>query len=327
MEKNKKILGMGNAVLDIIFSSDDNQIKKFGLTKGQMSIVDQKTSDETISGLTIRKKSSGGSVANTIAGIGILGQEALFCGRVRNDEIGKDFIEDISKSGVKYLCEPAIDGPLTAKCLVFVTDDGERTMQTFLGASVNLEAADIKEEYFENVSILFVEGYLWSSDSARKAIFKAVKFAKDNNIQVAFSLSDSGLVKAFKDDFNEFISEYVNILIGNESEFSALFGQENIDDLNKNIGKLVKLAVMTNGSKGAVLFNNDNFKTFSSFPNDNILDSTGAGDMFAAGFLFKLNQGKSLEESVTFGCNVASKILSQYGARPSKEMFKEFISN
>ncbi|MDC3090943.1 adenosine kinase [Rickettsiales bacterium] len=326
MEKIKKILGMGNAVLDIIFSSDDNEIKDLGLTKGQMSIVDQKTSDKTILGLEVKKKSSGGSVANTIAGIGILGQDVLFCGRVRNDKIGQDFIEDITKSGVEYLCEPANEGPQTAKCLVFVTDDGERTMQTFLGASVNLEASDIKEEYFNNVSILIIEGYLWSSESARNAILKTVEFAKNNNIKVAFSLSDAGLVEAFKQDFREFIKKYVDILIGNESEFFALFNQNNNDELKENVFELVKLAVMTSGSKGAILFNNDNFKTFSSFPNDNILDSTGAGDMFAAGFLFKLNQGKSLEESVTFGCNVASKILSQYGARPDKEMFKEFTS-
>ena len=168
LNKKKTIIGIGNAVLDIFF-----------LTKGQMTIVDQQRSDETIKGLVPLKKSSGGSVANSIAGIGILGGSPSFCGRVCDDPIGRFFIEDIEKSGVKFLGDPEDNGPPTAKCLVFVTSDGERTMQTFLGASIHSNENDVSEKYFDDSSILLIEGYLWSSDSARKAIKKVVKIAKE----------------------------------------------------------------------------------------------------------------------------------------------------
>ena len=317
---NKKILGMGNAVLDVIYSCKDEDLKQLGLIKGQMAIVDDVKSNESINRLRPIMKSSGGSVANSIAGIGILDGKAGFLGRVKKDDVGECFISDIKQSGVTFFCKPATEGPPTAKCSVFVSQDGERTMQTFLGASVELSESDINENYFSNSSILLIEGYLWSSASAREAIEKAIKFAKEKQIQIVFSLSDAGLVKMFRKDFIEFIDKDVDILIGNEGEFQSLFENISPKILLNDLGHLVKKAIMTKGEKGVTLFEKNSFQTSEAFLNDNVLDTTGAGDMFAAGFLSKYNKGESFLQSAIFGCKTASKILSQYGGRPTKEL-------
>ncbi len=306
---------MGNAVLDVIFKGDENLFKNSGLVKGQMTIVDQSQSEKTTENLSPIKKSSGGSVANTMAGIGILGGKAAFCGRVFNDNLGRDFINDISKSNVKYLCDLATDGPPTAKCSVFVTEDGERTMQTFLGASVLLNENDIKEEFFTNTSILFIEGYLWSSDTAREAIKKAIKFAEKRNITTVFSLSDAGLTKMFRKSFEDFIKMHVDILVGNSNEFSSLFKESDLNAISKKASLIVNNSVMTCGENGAVFFKNGNLKKFGAYFNDNIVDTTGAGDMFASGFLYKLNLDEKIEDCIDFGSKVASRVLSQYGGR------------
>ncbi|MAH79138.1 MAG: adenosine kinase [Rickettsiales bacterium] len=318
----KQIIGMGNAVLDVIVSCDEALLKTNNLKKGRMTIVDQSESDNILKSVQPIKKSSGGSVANTMAGIAILGGNASFCGKVKSDLLGTEFINNIKKSGVKYLCEPSKEGSPTARCLVFVTKDGERTMQTFLGASIHLGEKDIKEDFFKDAGMLYIEGYLWSSESARKAIKKAVSLAKKNNVLVIFSLSDSGLVNAFKQDFLNFIKSDVDILIGNEWEFFSLSGIKDLKDLSLFLNEMVSISVMTNGDKGAILFYNETYKKSSAFLNKNIIDSTGAGDMFAAGFLSKYNEGIEIEKCVNFGCEVASRILSQYGARPSSETFK-----
>ena len=306
---------MGNAVLDVIFKCDEDLLRKNDLIKGQMVIVDEKKSNMVTGKLIPIKKSSGGSVANTMAGIGILGGNAAFCGRVFNDNLGKDFINDISKSHVKYLCEPATNGPPTAQCSVFVTEDGERTMQTFLGASVLLNENDVREEFFTNTSILFIEGYLWSSETAREAIKKAVELAEKYNVIKVFSLSDSGLTEMFRENFVNFVEKHIDILVGNTGEFTSLFGESDFKVISEKVSLIVNKSVMTCGENGAVFFENGNLKKFEAYSNNNIVDSTGAGDMFASGFLYKLNLNEKIEDCIKFGCKVASKILSQYGGR------------
>ena len=306
---------MGNAVLDVIFKCDEDLLRKNDLIKGQMVIVDEKKSNMVTGKLIPIKKSSGGSVANTMAGIGILGGNAAFCGRVFNDNLGKDFINDISKSHVKYLCEPATNGPPTAQCSVFVTEDGERTMQTFLGASVLLNENDVREEFFTNTSILFIEGYLWSSETAREAIKKAVELAEKYNVIKVFSLSDSGLTEMFRENFVNFVEKHIDILVGNTGEFTSLFGESDFKVISEKVSLIVNKSVMTCGENGAVFFENGNLKKFDAYSNNNIVDSTGAGDMFASGFLYKLNLNEKIEDCIKFGCKVASKILSQYGGR------------
>lgn len=309
------ILGMGNAVLDVVVSSSNKDLDDLTLEKGQMTIVDQDASDKILSKFEIVKKSSGGSVANSIYGISYLGGEASFCGCVKNDELGKDFINDIKKSGANFLCHPISEGPPTARCTIFVTEDGERTMVTFLGASVNLQKHNIKQEFFKNVSILIIEGYLWSSEVARESIKKAINFAKNFNIKVVFSLSDPGLVKSFKNDFTDFIYSDVDVLIGNYLEFQSLLEEKNERDLAIKLDELVELAVVTNGEKESRAFQNKEIFRCESLKNIKIIDTTGAGDMFAAGFFFKYNQKRNINECLSFATQTAAKIITQYGAR------------
>lgn len=320
----KKVLGMGNAVLDILAETTDNYLLRNKLTKGSMILVDQKVSENLEKQLDFVKKDSGGSVANSMAGISMLGGEALFCGKVKNDKLGIDFQKSMEKTGTKFLCELSKTGLPTARCIVLVTPDGERTMQTFLGASTTLDEKDINESFFDDVSFLLVEGYLWSSESARSAIKKAVNFCKKRKIQVVFSLSDPGLVKMYKSDFQNFLEKDVDILIGNESEFFEIFETNENDALNKNFSNSEKFGVMTQSSKGATIFKDGQTINVKTPKVTKVVDTTGAGDMFAAGFLFKLQNHHSLESSAEFGCRVASKIISHFGARAS-EALKDIV--
>ena len=320
----KKVLGMGNAVLDILVETSDSYLQKNNLSKGSMTLVDQEESDKIVNDVTPTKKDSGGSVANSMVGISVLGGSASFCGKVKNDELGQDFEKRMQITGTQFLCSKSDSGLPTARCLVLVTPDGERTMQTFLGASTTLNESDIEEDFFNDVKFLFVEGYLWSSESAQNAIRKAVKLSKKRDVKVVFSLSDPGLTKMFANDFASFIDKSVDILIGNESEFCEIFQTTNTGEISKQISMMVDIGFMTQGKNGATLFQNNELDKIITPPINNVVDTTGAGDMFAAGTLFKLQNNSSAQDSATFGCKVAAKIITQFGARPNDE-FKSTI--
>ncbi len=320
---NKKIVGLGNAVLDIMTTVDDGFINKNNLSKGTMQIVDIKTSEKTLEQISIVNTDSGGSVANTISTVSMLGAQASFCGKVMDDKLGKDFENKMKESGANFLCKKSTSGLPTARCLVFVTPDGERTMQTFLGASTTLNSSDIKEEYFKDNEFLLVEGYLWSSDTARQAVAKAISFCKSNS-KIIFSLSDPTLAKSFKEDFISFIKKDVDILIGNEIEFQELL-DTNFD--KKKISEFLNLdiAVITRGDKGADFIVSDTMVTVPGCEISNVIDTTGAGDMFAAGFIFKYMQGSSPQESIEFANKLAALIIQKYGARADKNMLEQII--
>jgi len=320
----KKVLGMGNAVLDILVETSDSYLQKNNLSKGSMILVDQEESDKIVNDVTPTKKDSGGSVANSMVGISVLGGSASFCGKVKNDELGQDFEKKMQITGTEFLCTKSDSGLPTARCLVLVTPDGERTMQTFLGASTTLNESDIEEDFFDDVKFLFVEGYLWSSQSAQNAIMKAVELSKKREIKIVFSLSDPGLTKMYANDFSSFIDKSVDILIGNESEFYEIFQSTNTDSISKQISKMVEIGFMTQGKNGATLFENNQFDKIKTPLVNNVVDTTGAGDMFAAGTLFKLQNNSSAHDSATFGCMVAAKIITQFGARPNDD-FKSTI--
>ena len=321
---NNKILGMGNAVLDILAETSDKYLIQNKLKKGTMILVEQKESDKIVNEITPIKKDSGGSVANSMVGISVLGGSASFCGKVKNDELGQDFEKRMQITGTQFLCSKSDSGLPTARCLVLVTPDGERTMQTFLGASTTLNENDIEEDFFNDVKFLFVEGYLWSSQSAQNAIMKAVELSQKRDIKVVFSLSDPGLTKMYANDFTSFVDKSVDILIGNESEFCEIFQSTNTDSISKQISKMVDIGFMTQGKNGAILFQNKEFGKIITPPINNVVDTTGAGDMFAAGTLFKLQNNASAKDSATFGCKVAAKIITQFGARPNDD-FKSII--
>ena len=320
----KKVLGMGNAVLDILVETSDSYLQKNNLSKGSMTLVGQEESDKIVNDVTPTKKDSGGSVANSMVGISVLGGSASFCGKVKNDELGQDFEKRMQITGTQFLCTKSDSGLPTARCLVLVTPDGERTMQTFLGASTTLSESDIEEDFFNDVKFLFVEGYLWSSQSAQNAIRKAVELSKRKNIKVVFSLSDPGLTKMYANDFSSFIDNSVDILIGNENEFYEIFQSTDTDSISKQISKMVDIGFMTQGKNGATLFQNKQFDKIKTPPVNNVVDTTGAGDMFAAGALFKLQNNSSAQDSAIFGCKVAARIITQFGARPNDD-FKSSI--
>ena len=319
----KKILGFGNAVLDMISESSDEYLLKNNLEKGSMSLVEQDISDKLTSEINLIKKSSGGSVANTLVGISLLGTPTLFCGKVKNDDLGNDFKEDMEKSGTKFLCSQSETGLPTARCLVFVTPDGERTMQTFLGASTTLDEGDVSESFFEEVRFLLIEGYLWSSESARRAIFKAIEISKKYNIKIIFSLSNHNLVKMFKNDFLKFITDHVDILIGNEMEFFEIFSSKEEKIISNKVSDSLEICIMTKSKNGVTIFKDKKTFNIEACKVDNVVDSTGAGDMFAAGFISKLSYEDNVVEAAKFGCKVAAKIIKQYGARPTRDLLKD----
>ena len=320
----KKIIGMGNAVLDILTKVENNFIDENNLSKGTMAIVSKDESQEILEKIEMIKTDSGGSVANTISTISLLGLNASFCGKVMDDKLGNDFENKMTKSGTNFLCDKSNSGLPTARCIVFVTPDGERTMQTFLGASTTLSAADIREEYFKDQDYLIIEGYLWSSETAREAITKAVNFCKQYNIKIIFSLSDPNLVKSLKQDFLRFINEDVDILIGNEDEFESLLDsniQKNKITENFNLD----IAVITKGSEGADFIRQNSLTEVDGTKVDSVIDTTGAGDMFAAGFIFKYINGHDPKESVEFANKLASLIIQKFGARADSEMLNKII--
>ena len=321
---NKKILGMGNAVLDIVTSVSEKFLESKNLSKGSMVLVDQEISDQILKEIEPVKKDSGGSVANTIVGISLLGQNSLFCGKVKKDQLGDEFISDMEETNTNFLCSQSSKGLPTARCVIFVTPDGERSMQTFLGASTTLDADDIKEVFFEDIEYLMIEGYLWSSDSARKAIKKAVDFAINKGVKIVFSLSDVNLVKMFKEDFTKFIKSYVQILIGNENEYKQLLEDSEENDFIRLNN--IEIMLKTLGSNGVCVIEPEKTEIIPAMPVSSVVDTTGAGDMFAAGFLYKLLKGNKPLDSASFGCKVAAIIIQQYGARPKKEDLKKLVN-
>ena len=283
---NKKILGMGNAVLDIVSSVSDDFLASANLTKGAMTLVDQNVSDKILKEINPIKKDSGGSVANTMVGISLLGLNSFFCGKVRDDELGNEFISDMEKTKTKFLCKQSTQGLPTARCIVFVSPDGERSMQTFLGASTTLGKEDIKSDFFNDIDYLLIEGYLWSSESAREAIYKAIEIAKIKKIKIVFSLSDPNLVKMYRDDFLKLLKSEINILIGNEHEFKELLGNDNLLNFLKT--QTVEILLKTMGDKGVEVVDSEGSEIIPSFQVESVLDTTGAGDAFLSGMIYQL---------------------------------------
>ena len=316
----KRILGLGNAVLDMIAESTENELAKNNLQKGSMTLVQENQSEQLRKSTDFIKKTSGGSVANTLVGVSMLGKTTFFCGKVKNDDLGNFFKRDMEESGTKFLCKQSESGLPTARCLVFVTPDGERTMQTFLGASTTLDEVDISESFFQQVEIVLIEGYLWSSPSARKAITKVINIAHKKKIKVMFSLSNHNLVELFRKDFLELVENHVDILIGNELEFFEMFKSKDDKIILSEMKDKIDVGIMTKGERGAMIFENNYTLEVKPLVVENVIDTTGAGDMFAAGFLSKIIDGKNALEAANFGCKVAARIITQYGARPSKEL-------
>jgi len=311
------VLGIGNAIVDILVQTEDEFLEQHGLTKGAMALVSAEEQRALYDKTGQALESSGGSAANTLAGLAALGGRAAFAGKVRDDQLGAVFGHDIRAAGVTFETSMASDGAPTATCLVLISPDGQRTMQTYLGACVDFCAADLDNAQVEAAEVIYLEGYLWDPDPAREAFFQAARVAHDAGRKVSLSLSDPFCVDRHRDGFMDFIKNHVDILFANEDEILSLFQLDDFDAVAEKIRGMVDIAALTRSEKGSVIVAGKETVTVPASKVDKVIDSTGAGDAYAAGFLAAYTQGRSLKTCAELGGLLAAVIIQQIGARPS----------
>ena len=308
-----KILGIGNAIVDVICKVDDNFLIKNKLTKSTMKLVDEIEFKKLLSNLKIQETVSGGSVANSIVGLAQLGNEVGFIGKINEDNLGVKYEEGLRKEKVKYFYSKKKEGLSTGTCLILITPDSERTMCTFLGIAGKINADDVNIDAVKKSKITFLEGYLWDEGGPKKAFEKAIK----NSNTVAMSLSDQFCVDRHKPYFLDLVKNKLDIIFANEQEILSLIDTKNFDDaisFGKNLGKLI---IITRGEKGSVAINKNDVVKCGIQKNLKIVDLTGAGDLFAAGFLHGYINNLSIKESLEKGDEMSSKIIQKIGARLS----------
>ena len=308
-----KILGIGNAIIDVICKVDDDFLKKNNLTKSTMKLVDQNEFKSLISNLKIEETISGGSVANSIVGLSKLNNDVGFIGKINNDKLGKEYEKGLTKEKVKYFYSKKDEESPTGTCLILITPDSERTMCTFLGIAGKINEDDIDINAIKGSEITFFEGYLWDEGHPKKAFEKAIK----NSKKTAMSLSDKFCVDRHKSNFLNLVKNSLDITFSNEQEIMSLVDTNNFNDVvsfSKNLGKLI---IITRGEKGSMAIKKDEVYEFGVQKNLKVVDLTGAGDLFAAGFLHGFINNFSLKESLEKGTEMSSKIIQKIGARLS----------
>ena len=314
------VVGIGNAIVDVLSNSEDGFLEKHNLIKGSMTIVDGKTAETFYSFVNAGIEVSGGSAANTIACIASVGGSGAFVGKVCQDQLGDVFTDDIRRAGVFYETKPDADGDPTARCLIYVTPDAERTMQTFLGACTALGPDDIDERVIVSSKIIYFEGYLYDPPQAKAAFIKAAKLAKKAGRQVSFSLSDQFCVDRHRDAFLDFVNDYVDVLFANEDEIKSLYQVDSFDEALGSVRGACNIVAVTRGSSGSVIVSGEQTYTLVAEKVRDIIDTTGAGDAYAAGFLYGLTQGKDLEMCGRIGGILAADIIGDYGARSKNDL-------
>ena len=312
---SKKILGIGNAIVDVFVKVDDGFLLKNNLTKGSMKLIEKDEFESLKSTIKIEKIEAGGSVANTMAGIAYIGGHSSFIGKVNSDEFGSIYKKSLEKIKVNFLYSEKEESLPTGASIIFITPDSERTMCTYLGISSQLSKKDINEDHVKGHEIIFLEGYLWDKGMSEEMFKNVINLAKKNNIKVAMSLSDIFCVSRHREDFLKLLKNDLNILIGNENEINELMQKnnllENIDEL-KNINKLI---IITRSEKDSMAILNNQIKSCESNKVDKVLDLTGAGDLFAAGFLKEYLDKSNIEKCLQTGSKLAAKIIQKVGAR------------
>ena len=311
------VLGIGNAIFDVLVKTDEAFLASHGMTKGSMALIDEARAAAIYRDMGPATEMSGGSAANTIVGLASLGARAAYVGKVRDDQIGRMYAHDIRAAGVAFNTPPASDGPSTARCYVLVTPDGERTMNTYLGAAQDLSPADIDPDEVAAAKIVYLEGYLWDPKEAKNAFIKASKIAHDAGRQVALTLSDAFCVDRYRGEFIELMkSGVVDLIFANEGELHSLYQTSDFDTALKALRNDAKLGVVTRSEKGCVVASHDGVVAVPAFPIDRIVDTTGAGDLFAAGFLFGLVRNAGYQNAGRLGALAAAEVIQHIGARP-----------
>ncbi len=316
-EAKYDVLGIGNAIFDVLVRTDEKFLADHGMTKGGMALIDEARAASIYRDMGPATEMSGGSAANTIVGIANLGARAAYVGKVKDDQIGGLYSHDIRAAGVAYETKPAASGPATGCSYILVTPDGERTMNTYLGAAQDLTPADIDPAQIEASRIVYLEGYLWDPKNAKEAFVKAATIAHRAGRQVALTLSDSFCVDRYRDEFLELMRKgTVDLVFANESELHSLYQTADFDTALKQLSADTKLGVVTRSEKGCVVVSHDGVVAVPAFPIKELVDPTGAGDLFAAGFLFGLVRNAGYENAGRLGALAAAEVIQHIGARP-----------
>jgi sugar/nucleoside kinase (ribokinase family) len=312
---SKKILGIGNAIVDVFVKVDDNFLLKNNLIKGSMKLIEKDEFNSLKRAIKIEKIEAGGSVANTMVGIAYLGGHPSFIGKVNSDEFGKIYKKSLEKINVDFLYSEKKEDLSTGASIIFITPDSERTMCTYLGISSQLSKEDINEDCIKDYEIIFLEGYLWDKGMSEEMFKYVIKLAKKNNIKVAMSLSDIFCVTRHRDDFFNLLKNDLNILIGNENEINELVKKNNLLDSINELKNINKLIIITRSENGSVAILNNEIVNCESIKVDKVLDLTGAGDLFAAGFFKEYLDKSNIKECLQTGSKLAAKVIQKIGAR------------
>jgi sugar/nucleoside kinase (ribokinase family) len=315
------VLCIGNAIVDVIADADDAFLAAEGLTKGSMRLIDAEEAERLYAHMAPAREVSGGSAGNTAAGVAALGGRAGFIGQVAPDQLGEFYIHDLRAAGVEFTTRPADFGVPTARSMVLVTPDGHRTMNTFLGAAQHLPASALDEAQIADAAILYLEGYLWDPETPRYAMIRAIEVARNAGRKVAFTLSDSFCIERHRDGFNALIDDgRIDILFANEAEIQALAGVPHLGDAVAACSGKVETLVVTLSEKGALATRGGEQAEVPAEPIERLVDTTGAGDLFAAGFLVGEARGLGLERSLKLGAIAAAEVIQHYGARPERDL-------
>jgi sugar/nucleoside kinase (ribokinase family) len=314
------VLGIGNAIVDVITHADDSFIAKQALVKGSMTLIDEARAETLYAAMGPGVEISGGSCGNTIAGVASFGGKGCYVGKVRNDQLGAVFGHDLRATGVTFTTAQATEGPATARCLIVVTPDAQRTMNTYLGACTRLGPADIDVKQVAAAQVTYVEGYLWDPPEAKKAVLKAFDAAHAAGRKVSITLSDSFCVDRYRDEFRSLLRDKVDILFANESEIKSLYQTDTFEAALAAARAENKICALTRSEKGSVVIKGSETHVVPAAAVSRVVDTTGAGDLYAAGFLFGLTHGKPLAECARLGGIAAAEVISHVGARPEKAL-------
>lgn len=313
-------MGIGNAIVDVIAKTDEAFLKTHGLTKAAMTLIDAERAESLYGVMGTGIEASGGSAANSMAGLASLGGRAGFIGKVRDDQLGAIFAHDIRAAGVRFQTPAATSGLPTARCLIFVTGDAQRTMQTFLGASTDLGPADVDEAMIASAAVTYLEGYLWDKPQAKEAFLRAAAAAHKAGRKVSLTLSDAFCVDRHRADFKRLVKDHVDVLFANEAEILSLYETTSFDEAVAQVRGDCDVAALTRSEKGAVIVAGDKTHAVAAEPIAKLVDTTGAGDLYAAGFLYGYTRALPLPVCGRIGAIAAAEIIGHYGARPEVKL-------
>ena len=320
-EAKYDIAAIGNAIVDVMAPCEDALIEELDLVRGGMTLIDAEGAERLYAAMGPAKEISGGSAANTLAGLAALGSKCAFIGQVAEDQLGAVFAHDIRAGGIHFDTPPRPGQPPTARCLIFVTPDGQRTMNTFLGASQFLPPEVLDFDLIADARVLYLEGYMWDPEQPRAAMRKAIDAARAAGREVALTLSDPFVISRHGDDFRELLaSGMLDILFANHVELAAMTGTDDLDEGLAKLAPQVKTLVVTRSEKGAVALENGERAEVAAEPVAKVVDTTGAGDLFAAGFLYGHVRGENLERRLRLGGIAAAEVISHFGARPEADL-------